>query len=109
MAATAVIASSSGIPAATSAPKASTRITSVIGSEVTSAFWKSSSNFLLSALPALASPNCSIRSLGLAFCAAAVLSSVASTRSLASSSSLAVSSKLTSAERPSSETERSGP
>ena len=89
------------MPAATSAPKASTRITSVIGSEVTSAFLKSSSNFFEIALSALASPNCSMRSSGFARWAAAVAASVASTRSLASSSSFAASSKLTSAERPS--------
>ena len=41
-AATAVMPSRSGIPAATSAPKASTRIRSVTGSEVNSARWKSS-------------------------------------------------------------------
>ena len=40
-AATAVMPSSSGIPAATSAPKAKSRISSVTGSEVTSARWKS--------------------------------------------------------------------
>ena len=34
---------------------------SVIGSEVTSAFWKSSSNAWLSALSALAPPNSSMR------------------------------------------------
>ena len=36
----------------------------MIGSEVTSAFWKSSSNHSLSALPALASPNSSTRKSG---------------------------------------------
>ena len=59
--ATAVIASSSGTNAASSAPKARIRITSVIGSEVTSAFLKSSSKAFESALSALPSPNCSIR------------------------------------------------
>ncbi len=54
---TAVNPSSSGMPAATSAPKATTRITSVIGSDSVSAFLKSSSNALDSALLALASPN----------------------------------------------------
>ena len=63
---TAVTASSSGMPAATSAPKATTRISSVIGSERTSARLKSLSSALLSALSALASPNCSIRSFGCA-------------------------------------------
>jgi hypothetical protein len=56
-----VIASSRGTNAASRAPKARIRITSVIGSEVTSAFWKSSENASLSALSALASPNCSMR------------------------------------------------
>ena len=49
--------SSSGTPAATSAPKASTRMISVIGSESVSAFLKSSSNAFESALFADAAPN----------------------------------------------------
>ena len=49
--------SSSGTPAATSAPKASTRMISVIGSESVSAFLKSSSKAFESALFALAPPN----------------------------------------------------
>ena len=81
MAITAVTPSSSGTPAATSAPNATMRISSVIGSERTSAFWKSSSNAFEIALSALASPNCSTHTSGLAFCAAAVAASVASTRS----------------------------
>ena len=55
---TAVSPSSSGTPAATSAPKARTRMISVIGSESVSAFLKSSANDFESALLALASPNC---------------------------------------------------
>ena len=58
---TAVIASSSGTNAASSAPKARMRITSVIGTEVSSAFLKSSAKAFESALSALPSPNCSIR------------------------------------------------
>ena len=49
--------SSSGTPAATSAPNANTRISSVIGSESVSAFLKSSSKAFESALFALAEPN----------------------------------------------------
>ena len=60
-AATAVIASSRGTKAASRAPKARIRMTSVIGSEVNSALRKSSSKALESALSALPSPNCSIR------------------------------------------------
>ncbi len=75
MAKTAVSARSSGRPAATSAPNATTRISSVIGSERNSAFLKSSSKDFDSALSALASPNCSTRSCGLAFWAAAVAAS----------------------------------
>ena len=54
---TAVTPSSSGTPAATSAPNATMRMIRVIGSERTSAFWKSSSNAFEIALSALASPN----------------------------------------------------
>ena len=60
-AATAVIASSRGTKAASRAPKARMRITSVIGREVNSAFLKSSENAFVSALSALPSPNCSMR------------------------------------------------
>ena len=84
---TAVSASSSGSPAATSEPKARMRITSVIGSERNSAFLKSLSNAAVSALSALASPNCSMRRSGCASWAAFVAASVAPTRSLATSSS----------------------
>ena len=55
---TAVSPSSSGTPAATSAPKARIRMISVIGSERNSAFLKSSENDFESALLALAPPNC---------------------------------------------------
>ena len=74
----------------------------MIGSERYSAFLKSFSNAAESALSALASPNCSIRSSGCAFCAAAVAASVASTRSFATSSS-PWSLKVTSAALPSRE------
>ena len=93
-------ASSSGRPAATSEPKATMRISSVTGSDSVSAFLKSSSKTSPSALPALASPNCSMRRSGFARCAAATAASGASTRSSVTSKSPA-SWKETSAERPS--------
>ena len=65
-AATAEIARSSGTPAAARAPKAKTRITSVIGSESVSALRRSSSKAFDRALSVLASPNCSTRRSGLA-------------------------------------------
>ena len=65
-------ASRSGRPAATIAPKANSRMISVTGSDIVSAFWRSLVEHFWRALPALASPNCSIRSSGWAFCAAAV-------------------------------------
>jgi hypothetical protein len=99
-AATAVIASTSGTKAASSAPNARIRITSVIGSEVNSAFWKSSSKALLSAFSALPSPNCSTRKPRCSLWSAATASSEGSTFASASSPG---SSKVTSAERPSSE------
>ena len=92
--------SSSGTPAATSEPNATIRISSVIGSERTSAFWKSSSNAFEIALSALASPNWPTKTCGLAFCAAAVAASVESTRSSVTLSSPGIS-NVTSAERPS--------
>ena len=72
---TADSASSSGSPAATSEPNATIRISSVTGSDSVSAFLKSSSKTSPSALPALASPNCSMRRPGLAACAAATAAS----------------------------------
>ena len=100
MAATAVTPSSSGTPAATSAPNATMRMISVIGSERTSAFWKSFSNAAEMALSALASPNCPTNTCGLAFWAAVVAASVESTRSSVTSSSPGISNVI-SAERPS--------
>ena len=99
-AATAVIARTSGTKAASSAPKARIRITSVIGSEVNSALRKSSSKAFESALSALPSPNCSIRKLGCCFASELTASSDGSTLSAGLSPG---SSKVTSAERPSSE------
>ena len=58
---TAVMPSSSGMPAATTAPKANSRISSVIGSDVNSARCMSAVMAVQIALLALASPNCSTR------------------------------------------------
>ena len=102
-AATAEIASSSGTPAAASAPKARTRIASVIGNESFSALRRSSSKLFDSALSALASPNCSTRSSGWSAWTRATAASVASTLS-SSAWSLPSRSKVTRAERPSEET-----
>ncbi len=85
--ATADSASANGTPAATSEPNATMRMSSVIGSDSVSAFLKSSSKSLLSALPALASPNCSMRRSGCAPCAAATAFSGPSTRFSAASNS----------------------
>ena len=90
----------SGTPAATSAPKATIRMISVIGRESVSARLKSSSSEALSALPALASPNCSMRRSGWAFWAAAIVASDVSTRSSARLSSPGMENVI-SAERPS--------
>jgi len=68
------------MPAATSAPKATIRMISVIGSDSVRAFAKSSLKLLFSALFALASPACSIRRSGCARCAAAVAASDGPTR-----------------------------
>src|SRR3954447_24559702 len=81
--ATAVRPSTSGSTAATSAPKAITSTSSVMGSDRLSAFLKSSSKTLLSALLALASPNSSMRNCGWRACAVATASSTEPTRSLA--------------------------
>jgi hypothetical protein len=100
---TAVNPSSSGMPAATSAPNASTRMTSVIGSDSVSAFLKSSLKDLSIALLALASPNWPTNTSGLSaltFATAAITGSTSfSVRSLSP-----LSWNLTSTERPSLET-----
>ena len=72
----------------------------MIGSELVSARLKSLEKEAESALSALASPNCSIRSPGCARCAAAVAASVASTRFSESFLSPGIL-NVTSAERPS--------
>jgi hypothetical protein len=65
VASTAEIASSTGTPAATIAPNAITRISSVIGSDIVSALCRSLCTFLSSWAPEVASPNSSMRSAGL--------------------------------------------
>jgi hypothetical protein len=102
VAATAERPSSSGMPAATSAPKATTRMARVIGMESVSAFLKSSSKDCESALLELASPNCPTKTPRFW---AATRSTAATTGPTASSvcSSSPRSSKFTRAERPSRE------
>ncbi len=75
------------MPAATSAPKATTRIRSVTGSEVTSACWKSSWMRFMIALLALASPNSPTNRPGWARWTAAVAASAGPTRFFAVSGS----------------------
>ena len=86
-ASTAVKPSSSGTPAATSAPNATTRISSVIGTEVASALWKSSLTSLLIALLLLAVPSSPMNSPGWARCTAVVADKAAATRFCAVSGS----------------------
>ena len=97
---TAVIASTSGIIAATSAPKVTSRINSVIGSEVSSARWKSSLITSEICFDALAWPNWPIANPAWAACAAPVAFNVAATRS-STSLSLPASWNCSSAECPS--------
>ena len=77
-------------------------MTIVIGSESVSAFLRSSSNIFETALPVLASPNCSMRSSGCAFWAAAVAARTGSTLSSACVESPLIS-NVTATERPSRE------
>ena len=100
VAATADRPSSSGRPAATSAPNASSRITSVIGSESVSARWKSSLNDFDRALLADAPPNSSTLRLEWVCCTFATAARIGSIRS-SSCESLPRRSNCTSAERPS--------
>ncbi len=91
--------SSSGTPAATRAPNASTRMISVIGSESFSALPKSSAKAFESALFALAPPNSPTISL----CAACTWSTAASTGVIAFSAAVSSprSLKFTSTDLPS--------
>jgi hypothetical protein len=82
---------SSGIPAATSVPKTTRRIASVIGIAVYSARLKSSVIDCSSARCALAPPNCSTRKPGLRASTCATASSTGSTSFVASSSTSEIS------------------
>src|SRR3954470_8887874 len=95
---TAEIASSSGSPAATSVPKARTRMISVRGSDMNSAFWRSFSPASLMAFWALTSPNCPISRPGWDFEAASTVLTAAATGPSAASES-PFTSNDTSAER----------
>lgn len=76
---TAVIPKRSGTPAATSAPKARSKMIKVIGKDECSALEKSPSYAFMSARLELAAPNSSIRRSGYAFAVAAVTASAALT------------------------------
>ena len=90
------------MPAAMSAPKASTRMTSVTGRERTPAFPRSSANACSTPFAALASPNSPMKSCGWAPCAASTWARTGSIFSAASSFAPRISNS-TSAERPSAE------
>ncbi len=100
---TAVKPSTTGISAATSAPKASSRIASVIGSDVYSARLKSFVTVAPITWLALAMPNSSIRYSGFARCVPATASSAA-WMCLSALSALPRTSNWMIAERPSDET-----
>jgi hypothetical protein len=92
---TAVSARSTGIPAATAAPNAASRIASVIGIDRYSARLKSRPTLSSSSFDALASPNSPTKYSGCAFCAP---STVASTLPM---SALSATWNCTRTERPS--------
>ncbi len=100
---TAENASSSGTPAATSDPKAITRISRVIGSESSSALPRSLWKVSFSSLFELTLPNCSTRKSGLVAATPSMTSCEGSIRSRASRSSPVISNS-TSAECPSADT-----
>jgi hypothetical protein len=102
-ASTAVSPTSSGSPAATRVPNVMMRMISVTGSESSPAFLRSSVITSLTALLALAPPNCSTVRSGCLACTAATAARAGSTRSLASVESPRIS-KPTSAAWPSGET-----
>ena len=97
-------ASSSGTPAATSEPNATTRISSVSGREISSAFARSLVKVSLSSLLELTLPNCSTSRSGLAAWTEPIASSAGSSRSLASRSSPVISKSINTV-RPSSDTD----
>ncbi len=99
---TVVMPMSIGTSAATSEPKASTRISSVRGNDSSSALPRSDEKVSLSSLFELTEPNCSIRRPGWAAATAATASLDGSIR-LAACSEFPVISKSTSADRPSCE------
>ena len=103
MAATAVAPSTSGRPAATSAPNAATRMISSRPYEIVSAFLPSFASWAAISLAAEASPNCSTRTPGWALWTAATAASGFST-SCSTCSSVPPMSKFTRTERPSLET-----
>ena len=105
MAATALAPSTSGSPAATTAPKAASRMISISTPEISSARLPSLVSWAAIAFIAETSPNCSTRTPGCAFWAAATAASGRST-SFSTCSSEPSSAKFTSTERPSAE--RSG-
>ena len=84
---TAVSASSSGIPAATSVPKATRRMTSVTGSDSSPALPRSSPYAVTRASTLLASPNSPMKSCGCAFCSSSTRSRTGPIRSTAVSGS----------------------
>jgi hypothetical protein len=85
---TAVSASSSGSPAATSVPNAIARMINVTGSDVTSAFWKSFlSTSSSNSFSMLALPYASMKKSGCACAASSIAATGASTRSAVSSAS----------------------
>ena len=75
------------MPAATSAPKVSSRIPSVTGNESAPAFSRSLPNWSLIALLALPSPNSAMVNCGFALAAFASVASIGVTLSAASSTS----------------------
>ena len=102
---TEVSPSSTGMPAASSAPKASSRMISVIGTDRNSAFWKSCLSLSSNRLPDEASPNCSTRRPGWSAATAFTAASIGTILSTAFSESPRMSKRM-SAARPS--CERSG-
>jgi hypothetical protein len=106
VATTAVIASSSGMPAAMSAPKETSRISRVIGREVVPAFARSALKTSWNSFSELAEPDCSMRRSGCAFAAASTVATEASTAlSTAASSADPGISNVTSTAWPSGDTE----
>ena len=100
MPATAVAPSTSGSPAATTAPNATSRMISIRAKEMSSDFLPSFASCAAISLAAETSPNCSTRTPGWAVWTAATAASGWST-SFSTCSSVPASLKLTTTERPS--------